>query len=312
MIANFFADMQRDTQLRKIAVTHGGEWAGPCPFCGGKDRFHVQPGENRWLCRGCTGGKWQNPVAYYIRRDGRRPDQIQVITRREEKPKEYAWRSDPWALIRQYEAHPQRFELWQKHKPLSRESIERNHLGVGVLPACSCHHERLIVPVLSGTMVVGLRGRRLACNCEGKWKPAAGTLLDTLPLYNEQALRLGCVVWLLENCVDALLLSERTEYVGLAIYSTSYWRDAWLEPLKAARPEMVIVALDNDLVGNGGAERRDEFIAEWLKTHPSIPEAKGPALVNRLQKAGLPALLFDWKKSEFRADIGSLLMGASA
>lgn len=60
-----------DTQLRKIAQSGGGEWSGPCPFCGGRDRFRVQPNTNpgRWLCRHCTDGKWQDVIAYIARRD---------------------------------------------------------------------------------------------------------------------------------------------------------------------------------------------------------------------------------------------------
>ena len=48
-----------DTRLKKTSGTHGGEWHGPCPFCGGKDRFWVQPkfGTNgRWRCRQCDKG----------------------------------------------------------------------------------------------------------------------------------------------------------------------------------------------------------------------------------------------------------------
>lgn len=42
--------------LKKITSK---EWAGPCPVCGGKDRFRVWPDEKkaggyRWLCRGCN------------------------------------------------------------------------------------------------------------------------------------------------------------------------------------------------------------------------------------------------------------------
>jgi hypothetical protein len=47
----------RDTQLNRIAGTHGGEWAGPCPFCGGVDRFHVNPHKppwGKWYCRQCA------------------------------------------------------------------------------------------------------------------------------------------------------------------------------------------------------------------------------------------------------------------
>ncbi len=47
----------RDTQLKRTAATHGGEYAGPCPLCGGRDRFRVWPshpdGKGRWWCRGC-------------------------------------------------------------------------------------------------------------------------------------------------------------------------------------------------------------------------------------------------------------------
>lgn len=50
------------TDLKRVASTGGGEWAGPCPICGGKDRFRVQPREKRWLCRHCTDGKWQDAI----------------------------------------------------------------------------------------------------------------------------------------------------------------------------------------------------------------------------------------------------------
>jgi DNA primase len=62
---------ERDTQLKRVAATQGGEWAGPCPFCGGKDRFRVQPNHpkgGRWMCRGCSDG-WQDVISYVMRRD---------------------------------------------------------------------------------------------------------------------------------------------------------------------------------------------------------------------------------------------------
>lgn len=57
----------KSTVLRRVASSGGGEWAGPCPFCGGRDRFHVQPyhpGGGRWLCRGCTQGVWRDVIDY--------------------------------------------------------------------------------------------------------------------------------------------------------------------------------------------------------------------------------------------------------
>src|SRR6266508_118235 len=61
----------RDTRLKRVASTRGGEYAGACPFCGGKDRLRVQPARRRWWCRGCLGGeRWQDAIAYIQRRDG--------------------------------------------------------------------------------------------------------------------------------------------------------------------------------------------------------------------------------------------------
>lgn len=42
-----------DTTLRYVAGTDGGEYAGPCPFCGGRDRFRVWPAKGRYWCRQC-------------------------------------------------------------------------------------------------------------------------------------------------------------------------------------------------------------------------------------------------------------------
>lgn len=51
--------------LRKVAGTGRGEYAGPCPICGGRDRFRVQPSGPdgpRWYCRQCGGGKWHDAI----------------------------------------------------------------------------------------------------------------------------------------------------------------------------------------------------------------------------------------------------------
>ena len=58
-------------QLKLVASTGGGEYAGPCPFCsdGGKDRLRVQPAQGRWWCRQC-GDRWQDAIGYVMRREG--------------------------------------------------------------------------------------------------------------------------------------------------------------------------------------------------------------------------------------------------
>jgi len=44
-----------DLNLKKVSSTRSGEYAGPCPFCGGRDRFRVWPEYRggKWWCRQC-------------------------------------------------------------------------------------------------------------------------------------------------------------------------------------------------------------------------------------------------------------------
>lgn len=53
--------------VKKVSGTNGGEYAGPCPGCGGRDRFRVWPEE-----KGGTG-------AYWCRQCGKAGDNIQFM-----------------------------------------------------------------------------------------------------------------------------------------------------------------------------------------------------------------------------------------
>jgi DNA primase len=50
----------------------GRYFVGPCPFCGGEDRFNIKrTGEgDLWICRRCGDGKYHDAVAFLMRRDG--------------------------------------------------------------------------------------------------------------------------------------------------------------------------------------------------------------------------------------------------
>ena len=66
---DLLALMSHDVALQRVASTHGGEWAGPCPFCGGTDRFRVWPNQDggRFWCRQCEAQG--DAIAYLQRRD---------------------------------------------------------------------------------------------------------------------------------------------------------------------------------------------------------------------------------------------------
>ena len=56
-------------RMKKVANTSGGEYAGPCPQCGGEDRFRVWPDHpdsdtGRYWCRQC---EWSGDGIQYLR-----------------------------------------------------------------------------------------------------------------------------------------------------------------------------------------------------------------------------------------------------
>lgn len=59
----------RETTLKKVASTKGGEYAGACPWCGGRDRFRVWP--------------YADKPGYWCRQCDRKGDAIQYLRDRE-------------------------------------------------------------------------------------------------------------------------------------------------------------------------------------------------------------------------------------
>ncbi len=55
-----------DTHLHRVSRT---ELAGPCPWCGGTDRFHANRKTTRWWCRQCSdSAHWGSAADYLMRR----------------------------------------------------------------------------------------------------------------------------------------------------------------------------------------------------------------------------------------------------
>jgi DNA primase len=58
---------QGETALKKTGLYH----VGPCPFCGGRDRFTLKATAkgDRWHCRKCGDGRYHSAIDYLMRRD---------------------------------------------------------------------------------------------------------------------------------------------------------------------------------------------------------------------------------------------------
>ena len=69
-------DLKRSTRIADLVPglkKSGAYHVGPCPFCGGEDRFNVKTTDrgDEWLCRHCTPDHYHDAVDFLMRSTGR-------------------------------------------------------------------------------------------------------------------------------------------------------------------------------------------------------------------------------------------------
>lgn len=71
--ANDFKRATRIVDLVPGLKKSGQYHIGPCPFCGGRDRFNVKTADSGdlWVCRQCGDGKYHDVIEFLQRRDGK-------------------------------------------------------------------------------------------------------------------------------------------------------------------------------------------------------------------------------------------------
>lgn len=131
----------KKVNLKKASSTHGGEWWGPCPDCGGTDRFHVWPNQNDgkggYWCRGCgragdniqflidfEGMNFKDACAYLnIERPEQHPDPRPAPEKPAFTPAQYHSPADLW------QAKAEKFITW------AQEQLKNNRLQMDWLAA---------------------------------------------------------------------------------------------------------------------------------------------------------------------------------
>lgn len=220
-----------------------------------------------------------------------------------------AWTYRLGGIVESGHAHKDVYDAWYAHKRVPREVVDQWMLGVGPLPSSKCNHDRLLVPVVDRFgKPVWIRGRKLNCSCKEKWLAAGGvspTMGDSPPWHpgwqrhiepESGKLRhlLGelykPMVYIVENMVDALLISHYTWHTGMAIMSVTYRSDRWLEHIKWLAKNnhhlRFVVALDAHGPGNGWVSREhmiEELSPICVKDFNRTPEGKSqPAKVDQV------------------------------
>lgn len=305
----------RDTDLKKAASTGGGEWHGSCPFCGGTDRFAVQPFGKGWSCRQCTPN-WQDAIEYVMRRDNKgfkeavamlgipldsQPHKSNRRTVTPDMPQPLA--TDKVALTDDEYQHSARsfcsdcFDaLWSKdgakvveylkQRGISEAVIER--YGLGFNPdsvtmqwgSQEVYLSRgIVIPWIIGNKIWKVNIRR--STGDSKYLPAAG---GANGLYNADVLEKDQTVVMVEGEFDALVLETCVKGITpVATGTTSGARVLrWVTALGMAG--QVVVAYDADEDTNEGVKKAVQW---WLDNLSNAVRLKPTAHdVTDMWKAG--------------------------
>lgn len=287
-IADLYNLISRDVALTRAAGTHGGEYAGACPFCGGRDRFRVWPNADRpsWWCRMCDLG---GDAIQYLREKGHSfkeaCDLLGVVSDQSAAvrfvpPVECAaptplWRASAasfvlWAQA-QLASAPHIVDYLER-RGLTRRTIDRAMLGYN--PA-TLERSRatwgmepdkqygdafwlpagIVIPTHIGGTYWKLQIRREGdCNPDDRYKTVSGS---SNALYMADNLAAGKPAILTEGPFDALAVQQAaSDLIGVAACGTSgARRGRWLT--KLAQCSEVLVSLDADAPG-------DKASAWWL------------------------------------------------
>ena len=172
------------------------------------------------------------------------------------------WQTDPW-LLERFQPIPDLGLRYAHARGLSDATIERWRIGWGTLPASRARLPRLILPVIEGDQVVGLRGRAVhPDDAEPKWLQAAGSKTT---LFNLDGLaRAGNRTLFITEAPLACTLVEQEHPDVVAVASTAgcaTWRDEWTEAVRSSQPAAVLVWMDNDPAGRAASAKVGNALA---------------------------------------------------
>jgi DNA primase len=282
-----------DTELRKVANLDGGEYAGPCPWCGGRDRFRVWPyaDKPRYWCRQC--GKQGDAIEYLRDREGltfrqacerlgeplpeRSGQRSTPMPPPLAKPPSHPWQACAQVLIERCEhtlwtPAGAQARLYLHRRGLTDETIREARLGYHATEqwenperwGLSADHNK--IHLLHGIVFpwqVGSEVWKVTFRQDGKDIPkdqryrqigGGGNML-----YQINALRPNAPTMLVEGELDALSIMQEASDL-LAVVATGSTaggrRERWIGRL--ALCSIVLVSFDADVAG-------EEAAAWWLK-----------------------------------------------
>jgi len=286
--------------LRRVASTHGGEYASPCPWCGGRDRFRAWPETGRYWCRQC--GRKGDVIQYLRDRRGMTfkeaaklagKDPDQRIMRREPRKAAFppaAWSEKAGRFVERARKNLSSAIPFLSARGIKQEKARRACLGWNPVdvyeqrPSWGLPEEHrndgrprqfwlpagLVIPMIRDGRVVRLRIRRP--EGEPRYVVVPGSFMG--PILWTTEIRLAVIV---ESELDGLLLyQEAGDMMNVVALGSAHGRpdEATAELLEEM--DFLLIALDFDEAGGKAAWQW------WRKTYPEKtvrwppPQGKDP------------------------------------
>lgn len=272
-------------ELAESATTlhPGKEYAGPCPFCGGRDRFHIDPERDQWRCRGCMP-RWSDAIKYVRMRDS--VGYLEACRRLRVEPGERQARgivarpappepSPEWRAAAEEVVHAGQSALWRslggvtalrylRKRGLNDDVIRAAELGFSLNEKWVCALRVYGLAILIPWRVAGqlwqIKARFLYSNDPKykaiTWGRPTGWPAGQAHLYGADTMAGRDIGFLVEGEFDALLLhQEAGDLAGVGTLGSC----AAPFPARAARHllplQRIVVAYDADDAGRDGARR---------------------------------------------------------
>lgn len=286
---DLLAWIERDSVLKRVSGTRGGEWHGPCPFCRGKDRFIVQPyrtGGGRWFCRQCSE-HWQDVIAYVQKVEKldfagamRRldlPPAAGQMPRRAAAPSstmrldqialnDPAWQAGARALVEEaidwlWSADSTGRNYWRE-RGISEAVMRERQLGY--LPSLRRLRWGTTADVLPRGVVIphefagqywNVRVRRFPSDCSDQNSKYRGPKGGASALYGVGRLVTGCIAVVVEGEIDALSIDVGVTLPNVVAVATgsAYGARNGIAIARLALAEKILLAFDTDQAGEQAA-----------------------------------------------------------
>ena len=300
------------TPLKRVASTGGGEYAGPCPMCGGTDRFRVQPNHadgGLWLCHSCAPGKYRDVVEFIQRLhntdfmgamdilDGGKftPSKKKpTMIRTEKRLKESDCDSSEWQSAAQELVATGIAGLWADGGALARKYLGDRGLsdetlvkwGIGFIPG------KITIPCYEDGYSQGKIQSikyRLGKSAESKYSALAG---GRGWLYGGFTYSRGDIAYLLESNFDVLLADQFGINLGFACLPAGVPIESWyLKYFNNVYDLVVIPDNDDDFHGINHAINICKNNDHW---HVADFVPRGSDLTEYYLRLGDDAAFVDW------------------